>query len=166
MKPLRTSEATPHKQVTALLDLAGDPERAAEWARRMVPHNLVHTLDKAGLKWRSKRRMLACPRSLSPDAFAVLTADVATQSGIGGLILLGALSGARVIVIGDHSGKVIRRSRVVGLILEATRFTLELFAGYGVILPLSVLATFILGLLLPLSLLPPKDASRLSSKPA
>ena len=130
--------------------MTGEPGAAIEWALRVVPDSAIHLLDKADLKWRSRRGMLAGLRSLSPDAFTVLTGDLRAQSGVGGLILLGFLSGARLVVIGDHSGNLIRRSPAAALILTAPRFALELLSGYGVILPLSSLLTLILGLLLPL----------------
>ena len=117
-----------------------------EWAAARLPETDIQPLDKAELKWASKREALSRVRSLGPDTFCVFASDLRIQSGRGALMLFAIFAGARRVVIGDIRGGGTSRSRLGVLLLEAPRFALELLGGYGLIVPLSWLLTEALGL--------------------
>ena len=134
------------RPLALLLDLSGNTDAAMEWAAGVLPKADIRPINKADLKWTSKREALSRVRSLRPDVFCVFTSDLRTQSARGALMLFGILAGARRVVIGDARDRLAVRSRLSVLMLEAPRFALELFGGYGLIVPLSWLLTGVLGL--------------------
>jgi glycosyltransferase involved in cell wall biosynthesis len=134
------------RPLAVLLDLSGDQNAAVKWAAARLPNAEILPLNKAELKWASKREALASVRSLRPDAFCVFASDLRTQSGRSALILFAIFAGAQRVMMGDTSGGRASRSRLAVLLLEAPRFALELLAGYGVIVPLAWLLTEALGL--------------------
>ena len=133
-----------------------------EWAAGRLPETDIRPLNKAELKWASKRQALSRVRSLGPDTFFVFAADLRMQSGRGALMLFAIFAGARRVVIGDARGRGMVRSRLAVLLLEAPRFAFELLAGYGLIVPLSWLLTEALGL--SLAFRAPVRASRIKRR--
>jgi glycosyltransferase involved in cell wall biosynthesis len=115
-----------------------------EWARTQLPGYRIEVLDKAALKWSSKREALNRVRSLAPGAFAFFTADAGIQSSRGLMMLFAAAAGARLITFGDASGFVLRRTRAGVLAKEAPRLVFELLAGYLLLVPTSWLLTVVL----------------------
>ena len=136
------------RPLTLLLDLSGDTNAATEWATARFASGTITHINKADLKWASKRKALAHVRSLTPDVFSVFTSDLSAQSGVGLLMLFGMLAGARQVTIGDVNGRVISRSLPGVMLFEAPRFVLELLAGYVLLVPLSWLLTEALGVAL------------------
>jgi glycosyltransferase involved in cell wall biosynthesis len=124
-----------------LLDLSNDHEAALAWAGQQFAGIAIRLLDKAELKWESRRAALARIRALSPRVFAIFTADLQTQSARTSMMLFAALCGAQRIVFGDSNGRSVTRSRMGTLFIEGTRFALELLVGYLLIVPLSWLLT-------------------------
>ena len=132
------------RPLALLLDLSGNTDAAMEWAAAVLPDADIRPINKADLKWTSKREALSRVRSLAPDIFCVFTSDLRMQSARGALMLFAIFAGARRVVIGDSIGRRVARSRLGVLMLEAPRFALELFGGYGLIVPLSWLLTEVL----------------------
>ncbi len=95
-----------------------------------------------------KREALDRIRSLKPDTFALFTYDLNLQSAPSAMILFLALAGARRIILEDHAGRHISRSRFSAVMLEGPRFAFELALGYGLIIPLSWLLTALLRMML------------------
>ncbi|MEK6320278.1 MAG: glycosyltransferase family 4 protein [Acidobacteriota bacterium] len=146
-KDVVSPRATPFSRddisLAVLLDLSGDKKAAMEWANRWFAKTNIKPLNKADLKWTSKREALAQVRALKPDVFAVFTPDLTVQSGLGALMLFAICAGAREVVIGDKQGRTVSRSRF-GVLIQAPRFLFELLGGYGLIVPLSWLLTEVL----------------------
>jgi len=134
------------RPLALLLDLSGNTNAAMEWAAAVLPDADIRPINKADLKWTSKLEALSRVRSLAPDIFCVFTSDLRMQSALGALMVFGIFAGARQVVIGDARDRFAVRSRLGVLMLEAPRFALELFGGYGLIVPLSWLLTEVLGL--------------------
>jgi glycosyltransferase involved in cell wall biosynthesis len=124
-----------------LLDLSGDRQAALDWANQHLPADSFQLLDKASLKWQSKRAALARMRRLQPRTFAFFTADLQVQSARHSMMLFAALSGADRIVFADTNGREIRRTRAAALVIESTRLVCEMFIGYGILVPLAWLMT-------------------------
>jgi glycosyltransferase involved in cell wall biosynthesis len=131
--------------VTLLLDLSGDKDAALEWAGGNLPNTSVRSINKADLKWGSKREALARIRALAPDTFAIFTSDLSAQSARGSIILFAALSGARRVVFADQNGRSVTRTRAGAFIIDGPRLALELLLGYGLVVPLSWALTEALG---------------------
>lgn len=150
----RSSELATETQdvrpLAVLLDLSGNQRAAIDWAAALLPNATIGPINKADLKWTSKREALFRVRSLRPEIFCVFTSDLTMQSGRGAVMLFAILSGAGSVVIGDERGRTATRSRLGVLLLEAPRFALEFVAGYGLIVPVSWLLTETLHLLLAL----------------
>jgi glycosyltransferase involved in cell wall biosynthesis len=134
-----------NKPIALLLDLSGNEDAAQQWAKQQFSDQQIQSINKADLKWGSKREALARVRSLAPHSFAIFTSNLNLQSARGSMILFAALAGARRIVFGDGFGRAITRSRFGAWLFEAPRLVLELLFGYAVIVPLSWLLTFLLG---------------------
>jgi len=124
-----------------LLDLSGDRQAALDWASHHLPADSFQLVDKAALKWQSKRAALARIRRLHPQTFAFFTADLQVQSARRSMMLFAALSGAGRIIFADTNGREIRRPRAAVLIIESACLVLELFVGYLILVPLSWLLT-------------------------
>ena len=137
---------TKRKPLVLLLDLAGDENAAMEWATARLRDAHIRPLNKAELKWASKREALAMVRSLKPNIFCVFTSDVRIQSGQSAVMIFAIFAGARLVMIGDATGRGKSHSRLGVMLVEAPRFALELLAGYGLLVPLSWLLTEALGL--------------------
>jgi glycosyltransferase involved in cell wall biosynthesis len=148
------------RPLALLLDLSGDENAAMEWAAARLGNTHIRPLNKAELKWASKRDALALVRSLKPDIFCVFTSDVRIQGGRSALMIFAIFAGARWVMMGDARGRGKSRSRLGVLLREAPRFALELLAGYGLIVPLSWLLTEALGL--SLAFRGPVRASRIA----
>jgi glycosyltransferase involved in cell wall biosynthesis len=131
-----------------LLDLSGNVNASTEWAAAHFEQANITAINKADLKWASKREALARARAFAPKIFSVFTIDLRTQSRLAALMLFAVLAGARKVVIGDGKGNIARRSRLGVLLLEAPRLVLELLVGYLLIIPISWFLTEALGLLL------------------
>ena len=129
---------------TLLLDLSGNREAAAGWAHRQLPGLDIHPINKADLKWESKRKALERVRRLAPHTFAIFTSDLDMQSARGSLMMFAVLTGARSILFGDITGRTISRSRSSVLLIEAPRLLLELLIGYALVVPLSWLLVLML----------------------
>ncbi|HKQ09035.1 MAG TPA: glycosyltransferase family 4 protein [Blastocatellia bacterium] len=131
-----------------LLDLSGDKGAALDWAARHRHGAAFHLLDKAELKWQSRREALARIRAFHPHTFAFFASDLRVQSARHSMMWFAALCGARRIVFADTNGREIRRTRVGVLTVESARLVLELLAGYVILVPLSWLLTLLLGVAL------------------
>lgn len=134
-----------HQPAALLLDLSGDKNDAMRWASNHFPTASIRLIDKAELKWESKREALARIRAMKPRLFAIFTSDLQAQSARGSIVLFAALCGARSIVIADSNGHAITRSRAGAFIIEGVRLVLEFLFGYLLIVPLSRLLTTLLG---------------------
>jgi glycosyltransferase involved in cell wall biosynthesis len=136
-----TSPKSPAKPIALLLDLSGDKKAALEFGARQAPDRSIELIDKAALKWGSKREALARLRALKPTVFVIYTADLRAQSSRSAILLFAAFCGAQIITIGDGNGRSITRAKIATLILEGPRLAIELAFGYLVIAPLSWLLT-------------------------
>jgi glycosyltransferase involved in cell wall biosynthesis len=137
-----------NQPIALLLDLSGNEDAARKWANQQFPNQQIQSINKADLKWGSRREALASVRAIVPYTFAVFTSNLNLQSSRCSMILFGALAGARQIALGDSFGRTIRRSRFGALLFEAPRLVLELLFGYAVIVPISWILTLLLGILL------------------
>lgn len=147
--PARATEREKERRPRVLLlDLSGDSIASTKWAAAQFGQANVRAINKADLKWASKREALASVRAFSPQVFSVFTIDLMTQSRAAALMLFAVLAGARQVVIGDGHGNIVWRSRLSVLLLEAPRLALELLTGYVLILPISWLLTEALGIAL------------------
>jgi glycosyltransferase involved in cell wall biosynthesis len=133
-----TNTASP---LLVLLDLAGDETAASAWAKSQAPSAEILTIHKADLKQATKLDALKRIRSFSPDVLAVFTTDAYLQNSRSAMMLFGAASGARTILMGDPHGGLIARSRVGVLLRESARLFLELAAGYLILVPVIWLLT-------------------------
>jgi glycosyltransferase involved in cell wall biosynthesis len=133
-----TNTASP---LLVLLDLAGDETAANAWARSQAPSAEILTIHKADLKRATKLEALKRIRSFNPDVLAVFTTDAYLQNSRSAMMLFGAASGARTILVGDPHGGLIARSRVGVLLRESARLFLELAAGYLILVPVIWLLT-------------------------
>jgi glycosyltransferase involved in cell wall biosynthesis len=131
--------------VTLLLDLSSDKSAALKWANEQMPGASIRLIDKAQLKWGSKREARTRIRAMKPHTFAVFTSDLEAQSARGGILIFGAVCGARRIIFGDGNGRVITRTRATAFVVEGARLAFEIATGYLVIVPLSWLLTAALG---------------------
>ncbi|HEY3135875.1 MAG TPA: glycosyltransferase family 4 protein [Blastocatellia bacterium] len=156
--PGREIEGVNHTRPLALLlDMSGDERVAMTWALAALPTAEIRPINKADLKWESKRGALTRVRALKPEVFAVFASDLSMQSARSAMIVLAALSGARRVVMADRSGRALERSRTGAMLVEAPRLALELLIGYGLLVPLSWLLTVFLALSLRF-----RDAARAS----
>lgn len=137
--------ARSNEAIALLLDLSGDKAAALRWANEQLPATAIRLIDKAELKWGSKREALAQLRALKPYQFAIFASDLGAQSSRGALFLFAAMCGARLILIGDRNGRLIARSGAGALFIEGARLAIELAIGYLIIAPLSWLLTAMLG---------------------
>jgi glycosyltransferase involved in cell wall biosynthesis len=128
-----------------LLDLSGNKEAAIQWASRQLPGTLIQPINKAELKWGSKREALRRVRALSTHTFALFTSDIDTQSARGILMMFAVFAGARRVLLGDQTNRTISRSIFGVLVREAPRLVFESLLGYGLVVPLSWLLTAVLG---------------------
>lgn len=129
-----------------LLDLSGDERAARDWLARLMPGRNITRIDKADLKWGSKREALASARALAPKVFAIFTSDIEQQSSRSAVWLFAAATGARRVAMGDRRGRTITRSRLRAFAIEAPRLALELAFGYAVVVPASLALTLLLNL--------------------
>lgn len=146
-----------------LLDLSGNTGASQTWVAEQFAQADITAINKADLKWASKREALANLRKLSPRVFSVFTTDLRTQSRLATLMLFAVVAGASQVVIGDGNGSIVRRSRLGALLLEAPRLVFELLIGYALIIPVSWLLTEVLRIALYLR--PVVRASRNKVKP-
>ncbi|HJQ22548.1 MAG TPA: glycosyltransferase family 4 protein [Blastocatellia bacterium] len=142
--PAPSAKPSAGSRQNLLLDLSGDKQAALDWAAHHLSGAPFRLLDKAELKWQSKREALARIRALQPRTFAFFTSDLRVQSARRSMMCFAALCGARRIVFADTNGREIRRTRAGVLIIESARLMLELLVGYVIILPLSWLLTLLL----------------------
>ena len=145
----RVSHSPTLTRSVVLLDLSEDKGAARLWASNRFPGSEIKTIDKSDLRRGSKRETLDRIRALKPDTFAFFTSDLNLQSVRSAMILFSALAGARRIVLEDHAGRRISRSRLSAVLIEGPRFALELALGFGLIIPLSWLLTVLLRIMLP-----------------
>ena len=136
------------RQSVLLLDLSGNPKASTGWAAAQFDRADIKAINKADLKWASKRAALASAREVAPEVFCIFTIDLKTQSRLVALMLFAVLAGARQVVIGDGNGSIVRHSRLGVLLLEIPRLALELLTGYVLIIPISWLLTEVLGIAL------------------
>jgi glycosyltransferase involved in cell wall biosynthesis len=137
-----------NEPMVLLLDLSGNEGAARKWANQQFRNQQIQPINKADLKWGSKREALANVRAIAPHTFAIFTNDLDLQSARCSMILFGVLAGARRVVIGDRFGRTITRSRLSAFLWETPRLGFEFLFGYAVIVPLSWLLTLMLGALL------------------
>jgi glycosyltransferase involved in cell wall biosynthesis len=95
-----------------LLVLSGDPVRARESLRRALSAEAeIENLSRAEVEGSSYAERLSRLRALRPDVFAVSTERLAWQRGQNALLLFGALSGARRIILMDTDGALREETR-------------------------------------------------------
>jgi glycosyltransferase involved in cell wall biosynthesis len=87
-----------------LLVLSGDPERAREWLLKKHPGADIADISRGELESSTPLGRIRALHSRRPEIFAVATERLAWQSGQNGLLLFGALAGARRVVLIDTSG--------------------------------------------------------------
>ena len=150
------------RPLALILDLSGNHNASRDWASSRLPGASIRSIDKADLKWTSKREALSLVRSFEPDVFCVFASDLSIQSGRGALMVFAMLAGARRIVLGDPKGREVSRSRLGVLLVEAPRFAGELLGGYVLLVALSWLLTELLILAQLVS--GPMRASRLGTR--
>src|SRR5258706_8822775 len=127
-----------NEKVTVLfLDLSGNENAARQWASQQFCDQPIQFINKADLKWSSKRQALAKVRRIQPHTFAIFTNDIGLQSARCPMMLFGAFAGARRIVLGDSQGRIISRSRFMATLLEAPRLVFEFLSGYALLVPFS-----------------------------
>jgi len=143
-----TSSDHSKNKIAVAIDLTGNRREALGWAECALEGFEIRLIDKTDLKWESKREALRRVRSLRPDAFAVFSSNLTVQSARRLMILFGALAGARAIAIGDGR-RLIIRSRLAAFLIDGPMLALELVFGYAVLIPFSLLATLILGAMIP-----------------
>ncbi len=130
-----------------LLDLAGDAVRARAWIERRAPGAEVLALDKAELKGGSKRDALGRLRAGGRrELFAIFCNRLELQPARALMLLFGWLAGARRVAIGDMEGRAVERGAAGVLLVELPRMALELAVGYGVVIPLAWIATWLVGI--------------------
>src|SRR6266850_1278196 len=87
-----------------LLVLSGDPDQARTWLQQSYPGAVIESIPRDQLESNAPLGRIRALRSLRPDIFAVATERLAWQRGQNALLLFGALSGARRVVVIDASG--------------------------------------------------------------
>ena len=161
------NEATKeNKPLAHLLDLSGNEQAARHWAAANLSSFRVQVLNKAELKWSSKRAALSRLRALKPNAFAIFTDNLKLQSSRSAMLLFGSLAGARRVILADSNGRTVDRSRPGVLFLELPRLAFEFLFGYLVIVPLTWLFVFLLNGLLRFRRLTPVKNSADSTQSA
>ena len=130
-----------------VVDLVGDESAARGWATKQSPGAHITVINKADLKKGARLSVVGDFRRISPTEFGVFTTDLAGQSRLGPLLLLGVASGASVVFAGDPEGRALARSRLRVLLLDAPAMLVELLLGYGLIVPISWLLTVALPVL-------------------
>jgi glycosyltransferase involved in cell wall biosynthesis len=136
---------SPTLPLAVLLELSEEESAAREWARTALAGYEVRIIHKADLRWKSRREALKGIRSLSPAAFAIFSADLQQQNSRRAMLLFGAATGAKRIVIGDLNADRVDRSRTMTAILEGLAFGWEIVLGYGMIIPITWLLTLFIG---------------------
>ena len=95
-----------------LLVLSGDPVRARERLLSVLPADAeIENLSRAEVEGSSYTERLSRLRALRPEVFAVSTERLAWQRGQNALMLFGALSGARRIILMDTDGSLREETR-------------------------------------------------------
>src|SRR5215471_19656284 len=84
-----------------LVDLSADYAAAVRWARTLSTGAEVSSINKTDLRWAGRLEALRRIRSLKPAIFALFSADMGLQSSRSAMMLFGAATGARRIVMGD-----------------------------------------------------------------
>lgn len=135
-------------RVALLLDLSGDEKASRRWADEHLSNSTIQSINKADLKWGSKREALRRLRAIAPRVFAVFTADLDSQSARGSIVLFGILAGARRVILADKNGRTITRTRASAIMIEAPRLALELILGYTIFVSLAWLLTIALNVAL------------------
>jgi glycosyltransferase involved in cell wall biosynthesis len=107
-----------------LLVLSGDPDQARAWLQQSYPGAVIESIPRDQLESNAPLGRIRALRSLRPEIFAVATERLAWQRGQNALLLFGALSGARRVVMIDASGD--SRAETNAAILSRTPFR---FAG-------------------------------------
>jgi glycosyltransferase involved in cell wall biosynthesis/O-antigen/teichoic acid export membrane protein len=131
-----TGIGQPHSRAL-LLDLSNNPAAAQAWAEHNLAPSEIQLIAKTDLKWGSRLAALRLVRSRKPQIFAVLCADLATQSAVSSIQVFGALAGARVVILADVSGKTIRFSRYRALLVAPVAWGFQLLLGYLILAPLA-----------------------------
>jgi len=103
-----------------LLVLSGDPDQARTWLQQSYPGAVIESIPRDQLESNAPLGRIRALRSLRPDIFAVATERLAWQRGQNALLLFGALSGARRVVVIDASGD--SRTETNAAILSRTPF--------------------------------------------
>ena len=87
-----------------LLVLSGDSERACAWVRDKYPETSIEILSRYELEKNSPLARLRIARQMHPDIFIIATERLEWQRGQNALLVFGALSGARRVIILDARG--------------------------------------------------------------
>lgn len=108
-----------------LLVLSGDPVRARERLRALVPEAKIEILPRAEVESSGYRERLKGLRARRPDVFAVFTERLAWQRGQNALALFGALAGAKTILLFDSHGGIREESSASLLFRAPARLARE-----------------------------------------
>ncbi len=103
-----------------LLVLSGDPVRAREQLRARFPEAEIENLSRAEVEGSGYTERLRRLRALRPNVFAISTERLAWQRGQNALMLFGALSGAKRIILMDTEG-VLQEETRAGVLVKAPR---------------------------------------------
>src|SRR5438045_9655936 len=117
-----------NQPIALLLDLSGNEDAARQWANQQFPKQQIQSINKADLKWGSRREALASVRAIAPCTFAIFTSNLNLQSSRCSMIMFGALAGARHIALGDSFGCTFTLYRFRTFLFDATRQVLELIS--------------------------------------
>lgn len=112
-----------------LLALDGLPERAEKLLRAREAEAEIVLLARAAIEAGNPFERLRAVRALAPDAFAVSTERLAWQQGRNLLLLFGALTGARRLILLDAHGAWHEESRASVIGHAPARFAREGWAS-------------------------------------
>lgn len=108
-----------------LLVLSGDPDLAREWLRKTYPGAEVENISRDQLEARTPLQRIRAVRSRHPHIFAVATERLAWQRGQNALLVFGAMTGARRVVLVDARGDSREEARTSIVAREPFRFAAE-----------------------------------------
>jgi glycosyltransferase involved in cell wall biosynthesis len=108
-----------------LLALSGDRPKTLQAVRARFPGAEIEMLSRDEITNSNYRNSLKTLRKKQPEVFVILTERLAWQRGQNPLLVFGALSGARRVVLLDASGDSREESRASILAREPFRFAAE-----------------------------------------
>lgn len=119
------SPKSPSETTVLLLVLSGDVDRARAIVQKKYPAGIIKPVPRHSLENGNRLSTLAKLRRMRPDVFAIATERNAWQRRADALILTGALTGAREILLFDQHGDMRVSSPARSLIAAAYRLPRE-----------------------------------------